>query len=134
MSSKLADSWEGPYKVIERVGAVNYRISKVEAVKHSKVVHVNCIKEYKERASVSRLDVVLEEPGCVRNVLSGECEGFVQGELERLLEEFGCVFSNKPGKHRRGENEYRHGGFPADLADAVFGAVRSERGSEEGNR
>ncbi len=69
MSSKLADSWEGPYKVIERVGAVNYRISRVEAVKHSKVVHVNCIKEYKERASVSRLDVVLEEPGGIRNVL-----------------------------------------------------------------
>ncbi len=31
MTCKLADSWEGPYKVLERKGEVNYRIGKVGA-------------------------------------------------------------------------------------------------------
>lgn len=41
MSCKLADSWEGPYKVLERKGEVNYKICKLRAEKHAKVVHVN---------------------------------------------------------------------------------------------
>ncbi len=36
---KLSDSWQGPYKVLRKMGAVNYRIGKVENEKHSKVVH-----------------------------------------------------------------------------------------------
>ncbi len=28
LSCKLADSWEGPYLVLERVGEVNYKIGK----------------------------------------------------------------------------------------------------------
>ncbi len=73
VQSKLADSWEGPYKVRERMGEVNYRIGKVDTEKHVKVVHVNCLKEYKERLEVNRIDVVLEEGTSERNVLSGEC-------------------------------------------------------------
>ena len=41
LSCKLADSWEGVYMVLERIGDVNYRISREGKVKHSKVVHVN---------------------------------------------------------------------------------------------
>ena len=58
MSCKLADSWEGPYKVIERKGEVNYKIGKVGAERHAKVVHINCLKEYKEK--------VADEVGCSR--------------------------------------------------------------------
>ncbi len=43
---KLSDSWQGPYKVVKRVGSVNYRIGRVGNERHAKVVHVNCIKEF----------------------------------------------------------------------------------------
>ena len=76
MSCKLADSWEGPYKVLDRKGVVNYKIGKVGAESHSKVVHINCLKAYKERAEVLRLDLVLEGE---RNVLKGGCSLTYQG-------------------------------------------------------
>ncbi len=47
MHCKLADSWDGPYKVLERKGLVNYRIGKIGLERHAKV-HINCLKEYKE--------------------------------------------------------------------------------------
>jgi len=61
MMCKLADSWEGPYKVLERKGKVIYRIGRLGAEKHAKVIHVKCLKLYKERYDVKRLDVVVEE-------------------------------------------------------------------------
>ncbi len=101
MSCKLADSWEGPYKVLSKLGVVNYKIGKVGSEKHAKVVHVNCLKKYKERTEIRRLDLVLEEGDRERNVLREECEGFVEEELEKLLEEFGDVFSDVPGSTDR---------------------------------
>ncbi len=97
MSCKLADSWEGPYKVLDRKGVVNYKIGKVGAKSHSKVVHINCLKAYKERAEVLRLDLVLEGNEGERNVLKEDCKGFVQEELDVLLGEFEEVFSDVPG-------------------------------------
>ncbi len=101
MCSKLADSWEGPYKVLARKGAVNYRIGKVGAERHSKVVHINCLKNYVERRAVNRLDVVLEEDVSSVKLLSGECEGFVREELDEVLCEFAEVFSDRPGNTER---------------------------------
>ncbi len=42
-------------------------------------------------------DVVLEEEVSKRNVLSGECEGFVKEELDELLGKYECLFEGKPG-------------------------------------
>ncbi len=61
MQCKLSDSWEGPYEVLERIGEVNYRIGRKDVAKHAKVVHMNCLKKFKERFAVNRLDVVLED-------------------------------------------------------------------------
>ncbi len=101
MFCKLADSWEGPYKVIERKGEVNYKIGKVGAEKQAKVVHVNCLKEYKERFVIRRLDVVAEEQGEERSVLKGICDGYNENEMEGVLSEFEDVFSEVPGNTDR---------------------------------
>ncbi len=69
MSCKLADSWEGPFKVLSKMGSVNYKIGKVGNEKHAKVVHVNCLKKYRERMNIRRLDLVLEDVEQERNVL-----------------------------------------------------------------
>ncbi len=101
MSCKLADSWEGPFKVLERKGEVNYKIGKVGKETHAKVVHVNCIKKFKEREEVNTLDVVLEEEIRERSKLRDDCEGFVEQELEEIMREFGDVFSEVPGNTDR---------------------------------
>ncbi len=101
MTCKLGESWEGPYMVVERLGTVNYRISKDGMKRHSKAIHVNCLKEYVECGSVCRLDVVVEEECGERNKLEGVCAGFSQSELDGVLEEFGDVFSDRPGNTRK---------------------------------
>ncbi len=101
MSCKLADSWEGPYKVLKRMGEVNYKIGKVGKELHAKVVHVNCLKKFREREGVNRLDLVLEEDNQERNVLREDCEGLVVEELEEIVSEFGDVFSDVPGNTAR---------------------------------
>ncbi len=101
MTCKLSDSWQGPYLVVKRVGAVNYRIAKLGKVKHNKVVQVNCLKSYKERINIMRLDVVVEEDCESKSVLKGVCEGFVQSDLDALLSDYDDVFSDKPGNTDR---------------------------------
>ncbi len=101
MSCKLADSWEGPFKVLGKMGSVNYKIGKVGNEKYAKVVHVNCLKRYRERTNIRRLDLVLEDDEQERNVLREECAGFVEDDLEELMGEFGDVFSDVPGNTDR---------------------------------
>ncbi len=62
--------------MLERKGEVNYKIGKVGAEKHAKVVHVNCLKAYKERFVINRLDLVLEELSEEGSVLNGICDGY----------------------------------------------------------
>ncbi len=101
MSCKLSDSWEGPYVVLERKGEVNYKIGRVGKEKHFKVVHVNCLKRFRERVCINRLDVVMENVSEERSVLSGECRGFVESELTQLLDGYTDVFSDEPGNTDR---------------------------------
>ncbi len=101
LNCKLADSWEGPYIVLERTGEVNYKIHKEGAKKHCKVVHVNCLKKYCDRESVCRLDVVVEDDYVQRNKLSGVCVDYNQVELDKLLGEYEGVFSDLPGSTKR---------------------------------
>ncbi len=101
MTCKLADSWEGPYKVVEKKGAVNYKIGKIGKEKHAKVVHVNCLKEYRERASICRLDVVVEEQSEETSILSGVCDGYKEEDIQGLLSEYDDVFSEVPGNTER---------------------------------
>ncbi len=96
MQCKLSDSWEGPYEVLQKVGAVNYKIGRKGVTKHAKVVHVNSLKRFKERFAVNRLNVVLEDGKEDECLLKGECEGYVREEIDGLLEEFGGVFSDAP--------------------------------------
>ncbi len=97
MQCKLSDSWGGPYEVLERIGEVNYRICRKGMSKQARVVHVNCLKKFRERFAVNRLDVVLEDGSEEECLLRGMCDGYVQGEIDSLLGEFEDVFSDAPG-------------------------------------
>lgn len=40
---KLEDAWRGPFKIVERLGEVNYRVVEVNKGRKPRVVHVNSI-------------------------------------------------------------------------------------------
>ncbi len=83
LSSKLSDSWEGPYDIVEKFGDVNYRINKRPHKKSGKMVHINTLKKYFTN-TVCRVDVVLDDniDENPKLQLNGTCPGFNQQELD----------------------------------------------------
>ena len=100
MAHKLSESWHGPYPVVEKLNAVDFRVD-VGKGRH-KVLHLNNMKKYWEREEeVMRLTVVAEdfdEDVDVRTKIGGVCDDFEVEEVDKLVEEFPDVFSNLPGK------------------------------------
>ena len=97
---KLKEAWHGPYPVMERISAVDYRVDIGRGRK--KVLHINNLKKHFERENeVLRLTVMAEdfsedkEKG-VR--LKGECEGYMEEDIVKVKEKFRHVLSDKPGK------------------------------------
>ena len=63
---KLQGAWKGPYKIIEWLGEVNYRVEDLKKGHKRKVVHINNIKEYVERTElVGRISIRLRESGII---------------------------------------------------------------------
>ena len=100
MAPKLSESWHGPYRVLEKVNQVDYRVEFEK--KRSKVLHINNLKLYLVReVAVLRVALVAEdfsEDECVRMKMDGYCEDFNREELPLLLEEFPDVISDIPGR------------------------------------
>ena len=100
MSHKLEEAWHGPYKVLERLNRVDFRVDLGKGRK--KVLHINNLKKFQVREEeVMRLAVVaedFEEDEDVGTRMRGRCEDFDLGQLEVLKEEFPEVFSDLPGK------------------------------------
>ena len=101
LDNKLAESWSGPWEVLGRLSAVNYRIKKLEERGKKKVVHINTLKACVEReGKMRRLTVVAEEeeeelPGCLS--LKEVRPEYNQADIDKLLEEFSYVLRNEPG-------------------------------------
>ena len=45
-TNKLLAQWQGPYKVLEKIGSVNYTINMHDCRKRRQVVHVNMLREF----------------------------------------------------------------------------------------
>ena len=100
MSHKLSEAWHGPYPVIEKLNRVDYRVEVGKGRK--KVLHINNMKKFWAREEdVMRLAVVaedFEDDEDVGTRMSGRCNDFDLGQLDKLKEEFPEVFSDIPGK------------------------------------
>merc|ERR1712044_22269 len=59
-SSKLMAEWKGPYKVIEKISPVDYKINMHDKRKKHVVFHVNMLRPYHERDDNPVLCVVLQ--------------------------------------------------------------------------
>ena len=69
-ASKLFAQWQGPYKVVKKVGRVNYEISMPGRRKHKWVLHVNLLRRWYSSEDVC----YLEEDEGVDSIDSHECK------------------------------------------------------------
>ena len=60
-SEKLLAKWRGPYKVLRKIGRVNYEVEIPKGRKKSKTFHINMLKPWKESAEECYLNVVSDE-------------------------------------------------------------------------
>ena len=107
MHGALETSWEGPYKVKEKLSKVNYRITDLKG-KRLKVVHINHTKRYTPwLAQVNSICVVAEENEQMSQkkcTLSDEmCDDFDEKLLDGLLNKFKEIFSDTLGLCTVGE-------------------------------
>lgn len=63
--SNLEEAWEGPYRIVERKNAVNYKVEKSDGSRSPRIVHVNVLKKCVVRDSVVGRLVVVGELGKV---------------------------------------------------------------------
>ena len=58
----MGDAWKGLYKIVEKLGEVNYRVVEIGKKRKPRVAHVNTIKAFVEREEiVARITLVTEE-------------------------------------------------------------------------
>ena len=100
MSPKLAESWHGPYEVIEKLNRVDYKVELGR--KKYKVLHINNMKKFWDRElEVMRLVVVAEDcdnDEAIGVTMQGRCRSFEAADVDRLQKEFPDVFQSEPGR------------------------------------
>ncbi len=111
MRVTLSASWEGPYKVCQKVSRVTYRIQR-EGSDHVRIAHVNNLKVYdvdETSRYMAGISVVAEEDiemeKWVEKKLLGDelCEGYCEKDMTDCLENFSECFSDTPGLCVTGE-------------------------------
>ena len=114
--NKLLMQWKGPFEVLERVGATDYKICIREG--RTKIFHINMLKQYFERESMESVGfVTVMESGesndagvglddsqlnhdveTIEHVnVNPELSVVQKNEIKELLCEFSDVFSSNPG-------------------------------------
>lgn len=120
--SKLSAKWHGPYKIVERVSPVSYRIRIPNRRKQIRQFHRNMrvapadiltvVMAGEDETGVDQLplDLLDTETEPIPNLLTeNQLNDKQKEELESLLEEFEDVFSDQPGLTRKAEHHIRTG-------------------------
>ena len=114
----LQAKYQGPYKVISRVGEVDYWVEMPDKRKSSRLLHVNLLKRYIERDAkftqcvtcdtfVSLpVEITDEVPVYIGQQGTSIADDFQldhlteqqRNELSELLSEFGVLFNDRPGR------------------------------------
>ena len=114
-TNKLLASWCGPYSVIRKVSPVNYEVEMADRRRKNRIFHLNMLRQWHPPCALSLLaeevtaepngdiddDVILwdsrkeptEAPSINEELSTNEKE-----QLEGLLQEFGDVLRNEPGR------------------------------------
>lgn len=95
-AAKLAPKWQGPYRVVEQVGPVNYKVVLENSGKDLKVVHISRLKpcyptaqDLEEQEKKHILEILNEESdeedflGFADTSCSTSNEGWMKGSAEK---------------------------------------------------
>ncbi|XP_021347442.1 uncharacterized protein LOC110446564 [Mizuhopecten yessoensis] len=77
-ANKLLMQWRGPYDVVERVGAVDYRVNRDGKIK---ILHINLLKKYEEAEKLIR-DEVGGVLACVMTTVVSDAEEELQQDMD----------------------------------------------------
>ena len=61
VNNKLLAQWQGPYKVLEKIGSVNYTIDMHNRRKRRQIVHVNMLREFYQPSDQTAVGYWCEE-------------------------------------------------------------------------
>ena len=106
-ASKMKAQWKGPYRIVERVGDVNYKVN-VGGRRRVVTYHVNLLRKYKrpiltvtaitEHEPSVTLDEMLEDDSLENLVIGQHLDREQRQEIRKLCHEFADVLTSKPGK------------------------------------
>ena len=113
LANKLQAQCQGPYQVLRRVGAVDYMIDMHDSRKRKRILHVNMLRKWHTVDEASYFteevpmdddsgDVPMWNEGAQEDTdanprISAQLDPTQQADLQKLLDDFKDVFSNKPG-------------------------------------
>ena len=111
-TSKLTAAWQGPYRVVKKIGKVNYLIEQQNRRKKKHVYHVNLLKKYEPaRAMCCLAEEVIEEEipdwrgdTLAQPVMGSHLNETQRAELASILDEFSSSLKSKPGQTRAAEH------------------------------
>ena len=122
-TNSVKAKWLGPYKVVQKMGPVDYEIEMGDKRKKRKIFHINLLKKFVRRVSevlvcVGIKDVGGDEEGQDKDVTwtldsSGEVEDYMdeglsseqKGELAGDLAEYKGVLKDRPGQTTQAEHD-----------------------------
>ncbi len=117
-SNKLLAQSQGPFQIVKRIGKVNYLIDMHERRKRRRIFHIIMLCKWNVPSSTSywiedlteddaQDDVPMwnEDGGEGQPKVGEELGSEERSELSRLLEEYGDVFWNKPGRTTLAEHD-----------------------------
>lgn len=104
VNSKITAQWKGPFRVVERVNDVNYKVN-VKGRRGIVIYHVNLLKAYNRRvmmATVAKPDdenVSENDNESYKDVHIGQSLLYKQRkEILDICEEFKDILTSKPGR------------------------------------
>ena len=107
-SEKLLAKWKGPYKVIKKIGKVNYEVLLDEARNKKKIFHINMLKLWKEPTETccNLVEDEQEDIHCY-NTQQQDIKDATYGkelteeqlqEVQAIIQKYGAISNKKVGK------------------------------------
>ncbi len=124
-ASKLLVQWQGPYRVVRKVGRVDYQIEMPHRRKKYQIYHVNLLKKWEPPSAVSFLASDMDEDEefpdwrerenrSSQPTFGSQLTKTPKWELVKLLGEFEDVLQGKPG-HQHGDKTNPTASIPNSL-------------------
>lgn len=116
--NRLMAKWQGPYRVLKKVGKVNYLIDMHDRSKRRRVYHVNLLKKWETPVTDCFSVEAMEEDEDIpdwRDQQSGQptfgeqLTEEQQKDIQQMLSDFPSVLQSKPGRTKLAKHVIKTG-------------------------